>query len=202
MPGFKIMLDHEWAQHTKELKAEQAAHRKRVGQAVRKAALLAERELKLGIRNGAPGGQKFRPLDTITLFLRRQRSSKPLIDSGSLVGSIHTTFDKEKLSAFVGVHRSARGADGESLVNVAMVHEYGTKPFVIRVTPALRRLFWRLHLASQGLIRALHPNRQYLNHPGVPERPFMRPTIAAVQPKVEATVRHSLISTKIGEAPP
>ncbi len=158
--------------------------KKRQELAVRKVALMAEREIKLGIRNGAPGGQKFKPLAPSTLLLRR--GSKPLIDSGSLLRSVSTTYDKSTMTAFVGVHRNTKGPGGKKLLNIAIVHEFGTKPYVIPVTDGVRRLFWFLHFASGGNINPLDPNKTEILHPGVPARPFIRPTIEKIRPKLQA----------------
>lgn len=192
MSGYRIMLDSAWDANLKRLRAEEKNQQAKSLQAVRKAALLAERELKLGIRNGAPGGQKFKPLALITLMLRKDRSSKPLLDTGALLGSIKTTVDAKAGTAFIGVHRTAYAADGENLVNVAMVHEFGTKPYAIPVTPGIRRLFWRLHLASDGRIKPISANKRFLQHPGVPARPFLQPTIDVIGPKISALVRATL----------
>lgn len=160
--------------------------------AVRRAALLAERELKLGLRSGAPAGKELLPLALATVMLRRRRSRKPLLDTGSLLGSIGTTIDEVGRTAFVGVHRTARGADGQSLINVALVHEFGTRPFVIQVTPAMRRLFLVLSKLSRGRIRPLSKNKTTISHPGVPARPFLRPTLEVLGPKIEKVVNVTL----------
>jgi len=156
--------------------------RKRQWLVVRRAALFTEKELKKGIRSGAPGGKKFKPLAPSTRILRKGR--KPLIDTGSLLRSIKTTLIKARLSAFVGVHRTTAGG----AFNVALVHEFGSAPFVIPVTPAVRRLFWYLHFVSNGKILPLSPSKTQIMHPGVPARPFVRPTIQKIQPQLHGVM--------------
>lgn len=150
--------------------------------AVRRAALITEAEIKKGLRSGAPGGVPLQPLSPFTRLLRR--GTKPLLDQGFLLGSITTTVNEDSGEAFVGVHRTARGPDGESLVNVAAVHEFGTPPFVIPVTPGVRRFFIRLSIESGGAISPLSAGKTEILHPGVPARPFIRPTIEAIRERL------------------
>lgn len=94
-----------------------------------------------GIREQAPGGQAFKPLSPQTIKLRRLlrfSGTKALIRRGDLRNSI--TISRQRNAVFIGVLRSARGKGGASLVNIAEVHEYGSKPIVVRVTPKMRRL--------------------------------------------------------------
>lgn len=194
MGGFRLggARSRSWEEAKKRFVQASAKVEERQFLAVRRAALLLERELKKGLRSGSPGGVPLKPLAPSTVLLRRKRSKNPLLDTGSLLGSITTTFDKRSRSAFVGVHRTARGSQGQSLVNVALIHEYGTKPFVIRVTPALRRLFWALHRKSKGRIQPLSARKQTIAHPGIPARPFMRPTLEAIRPKLEQDLAATL----------
>ncbi len=176
LPGF-AEARKRFANAVKTVKGRQAV-------AVQRAALLAEREIKKGLRKGKPGGKVLTPLAFATRLLRRGK--RPLIDTGSLLGSIKTTMDKKRPAAFVGVHRGRKTASGESVVNVAQVHEFGTKPFVIPVTDKMRGLFAVLFRLSRGRIRPLSRSKQFIMHPGVPARPFIRPTIEAIRPELEA----------------
>lgn len=94
-----------------------------------------------GFRLQAPGGVAFRPLAPSTLAARRFkgfRGTKALIVRGDLRNSI-TVQRMGPGTAFVGVLRSARAKNGKSLVNIAEVHEFGSRPIAIRVTPKMRR---------------------------------------------------------------
>lgn len=157
--------------------------------AVRQVALTAEREIKLGLSKGAPGGKALKPLSPITILTRKRRSSKPLLDTGGLRNSIKTTFNATKMAAFVGVHRSARGPGRKDVLNIALVHEFGTKPYAIPVTPGVRRFFRFLAHASGGQIKPISRNKQVIMHPGVPKRPFIRPVIEKIGPKLEAALK-------------
>lgn len=178
-----------WSEARRRLTRGAASLKKTEAMAVRSVALLVEREIKKGIRSGAPGGQRFKPLSPITKLLRRGR--RPLIDNGAaggLLGSIKTTFNAKTAQAFVGVHRTARSSSGESLVNIAVVHEFGTKPFAIPVTDGVRRFFIMLHLKSNGKILPIGANKTVIMHPGVPARPFIRPTVEKLRPRLQKLI--------------
>ncbi len=128
-----------------------------------------------GIREGASGGKAFAPLAPTTLAIRRFRGfggGKALVVQGDLRNSI--TVVKEREGVFVGVLRSAHGKGGQALYNVAAVHEYGSPPIVVKLTPKVRAF---LHAAFR---------RAGLDSPGdgpstgiavikVPARPFLGP---------------------------
>lgn len=142
-----------------------------------------------GIRDQAPGGQKLAALAQSTIDMKRGKS-KALINYGDLIRSVNVTEVGDLRSggaAFVGVHRNAkpygkRGAArsraiGKPLVNIAAIHEFGTAPFQIPVTPRLRR-FW-FAMFKKGIFKApLKRSRTVINHPGIKARPFIRPTFA------------------------
>lgn len=154
----------------------------RVKAAGRKAMLqemhLLRRFIVEGIRNQAPGGKKIRPLAKSTLATRRIRttgrrrrsSSKALIQEGDLIGSIAVI--QKGTSFFVGVHRQTKSSTGDSMVNIAKINEFGSRPIVIPITPAMRRFLGVLfrHLkkptagSGRGVIVVV-----------IPPRPFMRP---------------------------
>ena len=90
-------------------------------QATLKNALLLVREIKRGIRSQAPGGKPFAKLAESTI--RRKGSSKALIDTGFLVNAITQKIVAE--GAFVGLVRGTVNKEGEDLVNIGAVMEYG-----------------------------------------------------------------------------
>lgn len=126
-------------------------------------------QIKRGIRDQAPGGQAFAPLSELTI--RRKRSSKALIEHGDLIGAI--TFKVVGSEAvFVGILRTARGKEGDSLVNIGEVHEFGA---IVPVTPKLRGFFagvFGVHL--KATTTALK----------IPARPYLRPVLEAEADKV------------------
>lgn len=158
------------------------AWRKRTPPAIRRV-LLQEgqalvREIKLGIRGQAPGGKAFKPLAVSTK--KRKKSSKALIDKGDLLGSVNVTPLplSAEVAVFVGVNRGRRSKDGRDLVNIAEIHEFGTRPFMIPVTGKLRA-WWRAMYRKGIFSHNLSPRTFILKHPGVPERPFLRPSFDA-----------------------
>jgi len=90
-------------------------------QATVKNAILLVREIKRGIRSQAPGGKPFVKLAESTI--RRKGSSKALIDTGFLVNAITQRILVDK--AFVGLLRGTVNKDGDDMVNIGAVMEYG-----------------------------------------------------------------------------
>lgn len=132
--------------------------------ALNQVGLKAERALKEGITSSAPGGQAYAPNHPFTIA--RKGSSKPLINHGDLRNSIRSRRTGE--SIFVGIHRMARNREGQPVVNLAMIHEFGDGrggDLLIRVTPKMRA-----YLHSQGL--HLKADTQYIR---IPRRPTFEP---------------------------
>lgn len=128
-----------------------------------------------GFREQAPGGQAFQPLAETTLATRRSqgfKGTKALIRNADLRNSVTVVRDGTRV--FVGVLRSARTKGGESLVNIAAVHEYGSRPIVIRLTDKMRK---RLHamMRAGGLPEPATPNTTGIIVIQVPARPFLAP---------------------------
>lgn len=86
-----------------------------------KNALLLVREIQRGIKRQAPGGVPFAKLAESTID--RKGSSKALIDTGFLVNAITQRIMADK--AFVGLLRGTVNAQGEDMVNIGAVMEYG-----------------------------------------------------------------------------
>jgi hypothetical protein len=153
---------------------------KRLEQALDKAVLQEAQFFRAkiveGLRSGSPGGEAFQPLAPTTLAIRRLRGAKgtkPLIVHGDLRNSIVVV--KEGDGVFVGVLRSARSSGGASLVNIAAVHEFGSRPIVLKITPKVRAL---LHAAFRkaGLDKPSDDRRSTgVAVIRVPPRPFLRP---------------------------
>lgn len=127
----------DWKKLSKALKSFPTAKvNQSLIKAATKSALLLTREMKLGIRNQAPGGQAFVPLSQVTI--EKKGSSKALIDTGFLMASI--TQRVVGTTAFVGLLRTTVNKDGTNMVNLGAVHEFGatirTKNGKIIVIPA------------------------------------------------------------------
>ena len=151
--------------------------RETVDKAVLQEAQFLRTKIVEGLREQAPGGQPFAPRAATTLAVRRFRGfkgTKALIVRGDLRNSIVVV--KQAGGAFVGVLRTAKGKAGQQLVNVAAVHEFGSRPIVLKLTPKARRF---LHAAfrNTGL------DAPAVDRPSVgiavirvPPRPFLRTT--------------------------
>ena len=92
-----------------------------LNRAATKSALLLVREIKKGIKSQAPGGKAFKPLAEATI--EKKGSSKALIDTGFLLSSITQIIKSDK--AFVGLLRGTRNKDGEEIVNIGAIMEFG-----------------------------------------------------------------------------
>jgi len=155
----------------------------RVGQAAVKA-------LKRGMTEGAPGGQKYAPNHPFTIA--RKGSSKPLINHGDLRNSI-TSRVIDGATVFVGVLRTAKGSDGQSLVNIAAIHELGDGEggdLLIEVTPKMRA--WLHH---QGL--HLKKDTKYIR---IPRRPTFEPVFEAEQENWQELFAKTVAQGTIGGA--
>lgn len=128
-----------------------------------------------GIREQAPGGQAFVPLAPTTIAIRRFlgfSGTKALVVHGDLRNSI--TVVKEGDTAFVGVLRTAKSRGGQSLVDIAALHEHGSSPIVRTLTPKARAF---LHAAFRraGLDRPGPSSGAQIAVVQIPPRPFFGP---------------------------
>jgi phage gpG-like protein len=129
-----------------------------------------------GIREQAPGGRAFAPLAPTTLAIRQLRGfrgTKALLVQGDLRNSITVVKDGDRV--LVGVLRTARNRAGKSLVDIAALHEHGSRPIVLRLTPRARAF---LHAA----FRHAGLDGPGSGQPGtgvaiiqIPARPFLAP---------------------------
>jgi hypothetical protein len=129
-----------------------------------------------GIREQAPGGRAFAPLAPTTLAIRQFRGfhgTKALLVQADLRNSITVVRDGDRV--LVGVLRSARNRAGKSLVDIAALQEYGSRPIVVHLTPRARAF---LHAA----FRHAGLDGPTSGQPGtgiaviqIPARPFLAP---------------------------
>jgi hypothetical protein len=140
-----------------------------------------------GLTQQAPAGAAFRALAPLTMAARRLRrfaGTKALLRTGDLRNSLGVL--TTSAGVFIGIARSARSADGRSLVDLAQVHEFGTAPIIIPITPAMRRYLAML-FREAGRGRAAGPSAGVVVIQ-VPPRPFLRPVFAAFQHGLDARV--------------
>jgi len=154
-----------------------------------------------GFEAQAPGGKPFQPLSAWTIAMRRFRGfggSKALIYSGEMRKSIVAKNYPSTMTAFVGILYQTRrsGDDGERMVNIAKVHEFGSKPFVVDVTPAMRRLLAAV-AKTTGLIQYTEGRKgveRYLIK--IPARPFLRPSYekwrVGLEDRIQAQLKRGL----------
>jgi phage gpG-like protein len=143
------------------------------------------KEVVDGIANQAPGGQAFRPLAATTLAARQLGGfggSKALIRRGDLRNSVTVVMDGDE--AFVGILRKARGKGGASTANVAEIHEFGAGPFVIPMTPKMRRFLFAM-LKKAGIEPTASGTGKGAVVVTIPPRPFLRPAFEAFKKGVQ-----------------
>ena len=130
-----------------------------IRQATLKNALFLVREIKRGIQKQAPGDKAFVRLAQSTIL--KKGSSKALIDTGFLLNSITQKIMADK--AFVGLLRGTVNKDGEDMVNIGAVMEYGAT--------------------------IKHPNGATII---IPARPFLHPVMQKHRKAIEQNYRNAL----------
>lgn len=167
----------DWAVARRLLQAGPARLHGAVQMALRQEAQLLRNEIVQGITRQAPGGEALAPPSPLTLAARELKGrggTKALLVRGDLRNSIVAVVRGD--SAFVGVSRKARTAEGRALVDVAQVQEFGAGPILIPMTPAMRRyLFLLLRKAGQEPRGGSGKGVVVVS---IPARPFLRPAIA------------------------
>ena len=164
----------DWTKARKLLAAGPLKLKAAIGVALRQEAQLLRKEIVQGITNQAPGGRSLEQLSELTLEARQMKGlggTKALLVLGDLRNSVTVVIKDHQ--AFIGILRKARDKDGNPLIDVAQVHEFGAGPIVIPMTPAMRRFLFAL------LNRAGNPRTQGTGRGVVvvtiPARPFLRP---------------------------
>lgn len=120
----------------------------------------------------------------------RRGGSKALIRSGDLIASIAVENPGNSMAYTVGVHRNAKGKKGGGdMVNLARIHEYGTKKYTITVTQKMMK-FSRF-LVVMGVLRVPWKVGQVLKKQ-TPARPFLRPAWNQWSDGAEERISHAL----------
>ncbi len=190
MPEF-VTLSKGWDTFNKDLRNLETKFNHIIGIIIRRELLKFQGMVKRGIKNQAPGGKRFKPLSAWTLALRKFRGfrgTKALIVSGDLRNSIVTEYSESKKEGFVGILYQTKSKDGKSMVNIAEIQEYGTKPFAVKRTPKMRK-FLAMVASKSGLI-SYSPNYRgkgvYIIK--IPARPFIAPTFEAWKKGLEQRI--------------
>ncbi|WP_428261180.1 phage virion morphogenesis protein, partial [Haliangium sp.] len=169
------------------LAAAPARIRRAVDRAVEQEAHLCRKEIVQGLTSGSPGGKRLAPLAASTLATRRargMRGTKPLIARGDLRRSI--TVRRTPRGVFVGILRSARSRDGERLVDIARVHEFG-KVVVYRMNDKARRVV-AMMMREAGVEPAGPGSKNGIVVNKIPARPFLGPVFAKLKESAPARV--------------
>ena len=156
-------------------------------------AQLLRKMIVQGITSQAPHGEEWEELSPMTLAARRLagfRGSKTLIVRGDLRNSV--TVLKRGAQTFVGVPRTARDRDGEKLVQVAELQEFGSDPIVIEITDAMRAYLGALFGEADGAGRGDGSGSGGVVVTQIPPRPFLQPAFKAwrrgLRPRFQARV--------------
>ena len=169
-----VMRTGDWARARQLLAAGPQRLRSAIGVAIRQEAQGLRNEIVQGLTSQAPGGEPIKPPAPLTLAARQLEGfggTKALLVRGDLRNSITVVVEGDE--AFIGVPRSARSSGGESLVDLAQLHEYGGPPVIIPITPKMRRFLFAL-LRQAGKEPTGGSGRGVVVVQ-VPARPFLRP---------------------------
>ena len=168
------MRTGDWARARQLLEAGPQRLRSAIGVAIRQEAQGLRNEIVQGLTQQAPGGEPLKPPSPLTLAARQLDGfggTKSLLVRGDLRNSVAVIVEGDE--AFIGVPRSARSSGGESLVDLAQLHEYGGPPVIIPITPKMRRFLFAL-LRQAGKEPTGGSGRGVVVEQ-VPARPFLRP---------------------------
>lgn len=175
----------DWALARRILAGGGARLRGAIGTAIRQEAHSLRKQVVEGITSQAPGGKPIAPLAATTIAARQFKGfggTKALIRRGDLRNSISAVVEGDE--AFVGVLRKARGKGGASLANVAEIQEFGAGPFVIPMTPKMRRFLFAL-LRKAGVTPSSSGRGKGVVVVRIPPRPFLRPAFEAFKKGVQ-----------------
>lgn len=155
--------------------AARAKHAERVA-TLQEAHMFRAKVIEAFDTSGASNGQPWEPNKESVAALKK--SSKPLIDRGDLRNSV-AVVERGK-TIFVGVQSTRTNRDGDRLVDIAAVHEFG-KIIAIPVTPKMFRyvmaMMKRLGVGGGGgSSGGFRPGSVLMIR--IPERSFIRATAA------------------------
>ena len=164
----------DWARARKLLAAGPMKLKAAISTALRQEAHLLRKEIVQGITSQSPGGRSLQPPSELTLAAREMRGrggTKALLVHGDLRNSIVVVIKGGE--AFIGIPRKARDKDGNPLVDIAQVQEFGAGPIIIPMPPAMRRFLFAL-LERAGKTPSRGSGRGVVVV-SIPARAFLRP---------------------------
>ena len=164
----------DWARARELLSNTSGRLKGAVERAMKQEAHALRNEVVSGLTAQAPGGEPIRAPAPLTLAARQIEGfggSKSLLVRGDLRNAISVIADGDEI--FIGVLRTAKSTTGESLADIAQLHEFGGPPVIIPITPKMRRylavLFKRAGVPGRG------GTGRGVVVTQVPARPFLRP---------------------------
>jgi hypothetical protein len=164
----------DWSKASKMLRAGPLKMRGAIAMALRQEAQLLRKEIVQGITKQAPGGDAMKPLSPLTIAARELAGfggTKALIRRGDLRNAV--TVVVKGFEAFIGVPRKAKDENGRPVVDVAKVQEFGAGPFIIPMTPAMRRYLFVLF--KKAGVYEKRGNGKGVVVISIPARPFLLP---------------------------
>jgi len=169
----KVQRTGDWTAARQALFGSAGQLRGAISSSLQEEADALKKDIHRGLTQQAPGGKPLTPLSPLTRALRKQHGDRALIRRGELLRSIAVVARGNKV--FVGISRKARTRGGRSMAEIARVHEFGAGPFIVKMTPAMRRFLFA-SMRDAGI----PPRRSRAGGRGVvvikiPARPFLRP---------------------------
>ena len=154
----------------------------------RQEAELLRKQIVQGITKQSPGGKEFKKLSTLTEAARRLKGfkgTKALLRRGDLRNAIAAVVRGEE--AFVGIPRKARDKEGNPVIDIAELNEFGSKPIIIPVTPKMRRFLGVLFKEAGAGKRSGGGggSGKGVVITRIPARPFLRPVFEKFKVGVE-----------------
>lgn len=179
--SFTVVLDGDWSKQKMTAKKLMNHMPQRIEVFLRREAEVM-RALVIVAYDAQGIPHRWKKLSPWTIAGRRLhgfRGTKALVWTGEMRKSISTAWDSASQSAFCGIQYQTKSADGKSMVNIAKLHEYGSKRIAIKITPRMRRYLAVLAKFLPRSARMKKKDRKRHIATGIiviqiPARPFMR----------------------------
>lgn len=175
-----VLRTGDWGRARAALAAGAGRLKRAVDQSVAEQAHALRNEIVQGLTRQAPGGEPILPLSELTLAKRPllgRGGTKALIVRADLRNSITVILRGDE--AFIGIKRAAKGREGQSLVNIAELQEFGSQPIIIPITPKMRRFLFALRREAGQTPSGTGGSGTGVVVVRIPARPFLRPAFAA-----------------------
>ena len=168
----------DWSKAKKILAGGPVRLKAAIGTAIRQEAHELRREIVQGLTKQAPGGKSIEKPSPLTLETRKYKGfkgSKSLIVQGELKNAVSVVVKGDE--AFIGIPKKVKSRDGELLVDVAEIQEFGSGPIVIPMTEKMRKFLFAL-LKDSGQESGEGTGKGVVVVQ-IPARPFLKPAFEA-----------------------